>query len=1161
MSHTINRDTAILGALKEELVGPTTRGAELDCSSDPNFAEAKQAYGPWLEKGSRQEILTREAPTKRYGVAVLYPIGKLLEDSEAEASESLSDESSTDATISQTTDAGKEVSTLLSDVAAETIQEIATKASRADDRGEQEDLPIGNGNAFRPGSMGFTFLATLHAGATLDVAVEGARYVKKRVVVAGKERFWWIRRPWTFRTTWTAIELGSTGPIILEVGQEPADSTLRMRVQVFSRSYDKSSARMLTVTLINRTEVVDGSNDEHCLFQVLFSATVVSGAMVAEIHPYPDSSTKALDDEERSIQLLYRDAQTYAIGHGCSADWTADKKTIQGVCLPTFQTPYISSDVFRADGSSLQVSMAGLAGIIENTDTFSELQEVVSLYSRWIVERKAEAETLAKGFRATALEHITACEKSLARMQAGLTFLQSDSLALDAFRLANRAILLQQVRGLREPRQISFDNARKTWHFSEPFPPLSYERTTKGNWRAFQIAFLLMTLKSAVDGDAADRRDVELIWFPTGGGKTEAYLGLAAFAMFLRRLRNPSDIGVNAIMRYTLRLLTAQQFQRASGLIVAMEHLRRKAPDQLGTAAFSIGIWLGGSTTPNLRAEAVEEHKKLSRGEGSNKFILSRCPWCGAQMGLINKTVAVPHNVSKCPGYERQGTGVILKCTDRSCEFFPALPVFVIDEDIYEQRPTLVIGTVDKFAMLSWKPQARSLFGLAEDGTRLLSPPGLIIQDELHLISGPLGSMVGLYEAVIEDLCTDKRFELPIPPKLVSSTATIRRYQDQVNKLYGRDKVNLFPPAGLAASDSFFAHFERQPDGSLAPGRLYVGVNAPGLGSLQTVQVRTFTSLLQAPLDLPTLDEQDPWWTMLAFFNSLRELGTTLSLFQSDIPDRIKTLQQRYGLAPAAVRWMKRGVLELTGRLAGDEVQAAIDALDVPTTSQKAKPFDVCLASNIIEVGVDIERLSLMCVVGQPKTTSQYIQVTGRVGRTRDRPGLIVTIFSASKPRDRSHFERFRSYHEKLYAYVEPTSVTPFSPPALDRALHAVMAAFVRQCGSAHVAESPDPYPEQLMESLKLILTERIRKIDPDEESNFRAVFERRATQWKRWQRLRWQGNPTLEDTPLLRQSGSFAPPYVATVSWATPMSMRNVDAECEVEITQSYLLDAEEEG
>ena len=502
-------------------------------------------------------------------------------------------------------------------------------------------------------------------------------------------------------------------------------------------------------------------------------------------------------------------------------------------------------------------------------------------------------------------------------------------------------------------------------------------------------------------------------------------------------------------------------------------------------------------------------------------------------------------------GYERRAGSVYFKCTDQVCPFFDSLPIFVIDDQIYRNRPSLIIGTVDKFAMLAWRPEARNLFGLSSEGDRISSPPNLIIQDELHLISGPLGTMVGLYEVLIEELCSDYRTGR-VKPKIVSSTATIRRYRDQIKALYARNSVSLFPPPGLDAGDSFFAQYARDDDGNLRPGRRYVGVHAPGLGSLQTAQVRTFAALLQAPVYLEP-DDRDPWWTLVAFFNSLRELGTTLSLFQSDIPDYLKAVRNRNGLDYSNLRRLKH-VIELTGRLTSEEIPESIAALKAGY-SGSSNIVDVCLASNILEVGIDIDRLSLMTVVGQPKTTSQYIQVTGRVGRRWwERPGLIVTIYGASKPRDRSHFEKFRTYHERLYAQVEPTSVTPFSPPALDRGLHAVMAAYSRQTGDSHLAESPYPVPDLVLGALREILVDRVAVVDSQEQQEFSRMFDQRVAEWRRWERVRWSDYAANTTLPLLRVAGAYCSPELARISWPTPQSMRNVDAECQIEITNLYI-------
>ena len=494
---------------------------------------------------------------------------------------------------------------------------------------------------------------------------------------------------------------------------------------------------------------------------------------------------------------------------------------------------------------------------------------------------------------------------------------------------------------------------------------------------------------------------------------------------------------------------------------------------------------------------------------------------------------------------------MVFRCPDSTCEFNGGLPVYVIDEDIYEKRPPMVIATVDKFAQLAWRPECRYLFGIGVDGERITSPPQTIIQDELHLISGPLGSMVGLFEAIIENLCTDSRGEIDVKPKIISSTATIRRYEEQIKALYSRNRVSLFPPRGTNASDSFFGSYAKDSEGNLRPGRLYVGVHAPGLGSLQTAQVRTFSALLQSAQQF-TGHARDPWWTLMVFFNSLRELGNSLSLLQSDIPDYLRTIRNRLGLDWSRIRRI-RNPLELTGRLRSNEVPEAIEKLSRDIGSD---PVDVCLSSNIIEVGIDIDRLSHMVVVGQPKTTAQYIQVTGRVGRRWwERPAIVTTIYSPTKPRDRSHFEQFRSYHQTLYASVEPTSVTPFAPPVLDRALHAVLCGYVRQNGQQDL--TPRPFPTELVREAYQLLAQRVADVDDEELSTLDNVFQRREREWRAWERSRWSSYGPQEEPSLLRRAGEYASTSTAKVSWATPVSLRDVDAECRAEVSLKYVQDA----
>src|SRR5690606_20031614 len=141
--------------------------------------------------------------------------------------------------------------------------------------------------------------------------------------------------------------------------------------------------------------------------------------------------------------------------------------------------------------------------------------------------------------------------------------------------------------------------------------------------------FILMNLRSIVIPSEEDREVVDVIWFPTGGGKTEAYLGLAAFVILFRRISDPSSRGTVVLTRYTLRLLTAQQYQRAASLICALEYLRRRNPVELGDHPFTIGLWVGSGLTPNTEADAVRLLQRMLREGGrDNPFVLLSCPWC-----------------------------------------------------------------------------------------------------------------------------------------------------------------------------------------------------------------------------------------------------------------------------------------------------------------------------------------------------------------------------------------------------------------------------------------------------------------------------------------------------------------------------------------------------
>ncbi len=1134
----------VLAKLSEELVGPKPVGKPLDTAAGPKFDSWDQAEGPWHDATTGEEILTAAGPTTRYGIGVLFPISPTPsggaavaggDDDVDEHDEVPSDKQMPDEEFGR-----------LGGSMVDSLQGAGTGS------GDDDDFDLDTANTYKPSSIGVTCRVRVPPGSRIALTAEFGRYWELAVRIGTAERSWFRRQPVTLRAVFTAEDLTrSAGRKIIDedpsARERTGDDHLSIQVQAYSRPTEDLSERLVTFYVANRTS---GRKDTASLFQAGFKVAAVDGAAVL---PYRSGTVDVSDDpEQASIALLYRHHETFAVGHGCAADWgRADDdgavKWIKATALPVYETPSITPVIKLRNREELKVDMRVLADTDRSGEADRQINKLLEAYASWIKKRRTEVDNLPTGMRETANEHLRECQEALDRMHGGWDLVRHDPKIRKAFVLANRAMLTQQARSSQDLRTVTVD-ADGFFTFAGQ-PPTSEPGNDRGFWRPFQIAFFLTTLESVANGASANRDTVELIFFPTGGGKTEAYLAVAAFSMFLRRLRHNGDVGTDVLMRYTLRLLTTQQFLRASSLICAMEEIRERTPE-LGREEFSIGIWVGGESTPNRRKDAVNAFDKLSSGD-ENPFLLLRCPWCNAAFGQVRDTQRGKRKKYAVSGYQKVDRSVRFRCSDNRCHFFRRqLPVYVVDDDLYEVRPTLVIGTIDKFAMLAWKPEARAIFGIGPDGDRICSPPGLVIQDELHLISGPLGSMSGLYEGVIEDLCTDTRVGR-VKPKIVASTATIRRYREQVQNLYGRERTRLFPPHGLTADNSFFATWARQENGELQPGRRYVGVHGPGLGSMQTLQVRTASALLQAPMELPP-DERDPWWTCLNFFNSLRELGNTLTLLQADIPTYLGGLNKRDGLDRDRQRWPRR-TPELTSRLKNDQVPQAIADLEI--RAGETGCIDVCLASNIIEVGIDIDRLSLMTVVGQPKTTSQYIQVTGRVGRRwEERPGLVVTLYGAAKPRDRSHFEQFRSYHERLYAQVEPTSVTPFALPVLERAVHAALVTYVRQ--RAPIRQEPYPIPSELAEEAAALLRRRANAVGSGvEPADLERVLHKRLHEWRNWQRTKWDGNPEYGDpgNGLMRFPGTTVPQESRRVTWETPSSMRNVDANCRIQVTSGY--------
>jgi hypothetical protein len=950
------------------------------------------------------------------------------------------------------------------------------------------DPGVSLANGRYPSSMAITFAVDTALTDVIEVEVSAGRYEPQEASgstpprppgpgqedgsasgseeppVAGAPRTRFRGNRWDH---WRRIPVG---PVRITIGVgEVKDHTEQVAegLQLFVRIREADADGLVAVTtaLVNRREHTTGLRDGDSFFQPRIDVVSPDGA--ACFGPRRTRNTGLGDEELESFRLLHRHAATFGAGHGCSMVWDDPDPShpdrtarLRSSFLPVYDLPISDSN---PDIPNEALGMRRLAEG-ERTLVLEGLRDLPKMYRSWIEALERSVDGVPPHLRGAARRNLAECAVAASRIDAGIDLLGRDSTAWEAFRLANRAMLTQR--------------ARSSWVQSgrlTPTPPEGDEH----RWRPFQISFILMCLPGIADASHPDRGLTDLLWFPTGGGKTEAYLGLIAFGVMHRRLLDPSGGGgLTALMRYTLRLLTLQQFERASLLIACLELMRRANEKRLGSDPIGIGLWVGRKATPNSLAAAQKALNKLARGgqltEG-NPVQIHACPWCGTALSSADYWV------------DAQRTRMVVECPDEACPFsrkassqLPVrqrgLPVYVVDEEIYRYRPTLLIATVDKFASLPWQERAAELFNVGRN-----SPPALIVQDELHLISGPLGTLTGLYETAIDHLCTENGHG----PKVIASTATIRRASAQGEALFNRP-VRQFPPPGLDSRDSFFS---KEADPSERGTRRYVGTMAAG-ASHATLMIRVYAALLQSAFAFPgKADVKDPYWTLVGYFNSLRVLGGARMQVQDDVGDRVELL------ASGGPQRERDQVIELTSREASSKIPAHLKQMAVSHPDPDA--IDVILATNMISVGVDVNRLGLMAVMGQPPSTSEYIQATSRVGRAF--PGLVVTVYNAFRSRDRSHYEDFVGYHNAIYSQVEATSVTPFSPRARDRAIHAVVVGLARamldrfrpNSGAAAIRTHRDD-----LEAVRQVILHRVREVDPPEEEATMREVDRFLEKW-----------------------------------------------------------------
>lgn len=919
---------------------------------------------------------------------------------------------------------------------------------------------------------------------------------------------------------------------------------VNLRLMMFNKSgiaiKENREVELLTLSVVHTKEKDPDElrpdwND--CYYQVTLYFNAISGALIA---PYIDRSAIRNQDDELN-SLLYRNVYSFALGHGCAVEWNLSDKPQANYLKSTFIPKYDLKPLIHNSGQvKYRMYLLSNSGWENGLNLLNSLHDE---YSSWILKKEDEIDSLDSSFINRATENMSKCRDTLNRIKKGIHLVKENKEVKLAFQLMNEAMLNQQLRsslkrtkysqGIRPELPLIDDES--TW----PLYDKNKGESRLGKWRIFQLAFILLNLDGIVNEDSESREVLDLIWFPTGGGKTEAYLGLSAFTIFFNKLTGRKNGNTEVLMRYTLKLLTAQQFERACALVSQMELIRASGNFDLGSEKITIGLWVGGGErglSPNTHQQAKKYFEDIS-SSANYKFILTKCPCCSREMGYID-------SLGEIKGLEEREGKIIFTCYS-GCEYdSQELPVMVVDEYQYIKPPTILIATVDKFTQLSWRSSGRKFLGVDVPNHGEFTPPSLIIQDELHLISGPLGSVVGHYEPLFDIYCDLKS----IPrPKVIASTATIAMAEEQIKALYGKpnNRVNIFPNPGLDFKDSFFAKYD-----NTGEGRRYVGVFANNSPSYKTTQYRIWSALLAAGKAMDNVDdnERNAYYTLLCYFNSLKDLGHARTLFNDDVPRHLKDISQQQKWHVDKTRVLN-DVIELTSDVESGEIPERMKVLG----QNYPNCLDVCLASNMISVGLDIPRLSLMTILSQPKSTAEYIQASSRIGRGQY-PGIIFNIFNTGRARDRSHFEHFIPYHSRIYASVEPSGITPYSSKVIKRALAGMIVAYVRCHPDQKQRDHADfGYPtKEMIDSFIKYMKARSTLIDSNETDKLIGEIQHLFKLWKIRKPDKYGDIFNIDfkgPVPLMIPYGKRIPDF--TTWTAKPMnvlaSMRSIDSVSQI--------------
>lgn len=1120
-------------------------------------------------------------------------------------------------------------------VKAQAAKPDTSMANASPEAESNEEVDTASNQSLIPSSLGMTFCV---AGDIEQIEIEALwgryeRFYDHEMYKTVKDKLTGEEKQGQKVKVWQRIPCGKAIPLSLKTGMikpvSPDKEQPEVVIQGSVREPNANGDRLVTLFMVNTQGEPETNRDTAWLFQpeIIVRAVGQDGGSIFRRRPVLNADGS--DWERASLEMIYRKQVEFGVGHGVAVHASVDPANVElaseirTVIMPEYEVPITEvPGLLPEDRPALKnmvtdgyLDMTRLAEMTRD-ELVSALTLMTDDYAAWIGEQLARVGVDVNGHDDSAKRAMASCKQINLRLQEGIAVLAdtNNEDALKAFRFANEAMAKQRIQSIyalkrRQGKAVTVDELN--------IP-------TNRSWRSFQLAFLLLSIPALASPEHPDRANpaeafADLLWFPTGGGKTEAYLGVAAFTMAIRRFQGnlggyDASRGLAVIMRYTLRLLTLQQFQRATALICAMEILRRNGLDagdnSLGEQPFTIGLWVGNKVTPGTTKDSDQAIKDIRNPDkfnagSSSPAQLTSCPWCGTE---IEPGKHIEVNIHKLQ--------TSIYCGDKKgrCEFskaktahlpHPGLPALVVDEEIYHRPPSMMIATVDKFAMMAWRGQTRSLFGKATvecerhgllwpdaectgnhpktpkmaaskaKVIRPIRPPDLIIQDEFHLISGPLGTMVGLYETAVDELTGWQLDGKTIKPKIIASTATVRKADAQMSGVFNR-RVAIFPPHGLDIEDNFFS-VQRPVEQKY--GRRYLGVCSPG-SARPAVLIRLYTALLTSSQAL--FDRfgkvADPYMTSVGYFNSLRELGGMKRLAEDDVQTRSYRVQMSLVDRPGLAQRSVNNIKELTSRVSSQDIPKYLDQLEVPFRAEfddekkqfvtrweegESRAIDVVLATNMLSVGVDVNRLGVMAVNGQPKSTAEYIQATSRVGRSF--PGLVCTVLTWARPRDLSHYETFEHYHATFYKHVEAQSVTPFSPRAMDRGLTGAMLSLMRlgdedlnpNDGASSLKNTTDPIVSQVAHAI----TERVSMVAESAEAQQLAAasIKQRIDDWVK-------ENGVAGRAVAYEKRGKHIDSKVALIKspgikewdrFTVPMSMREVEPGVKLQMNFSIIVDS----